>query len=55
MTFFLSEDEGRTDRTRVSAGPEKDYVGDYLRNRIEFEDAGGHPLLFSRFFCAKPP
>ena len=32
------------DRTRVSAGPETDYIGDFLRNRIEFEDAEGHPL-----------
>ena len=44
VNFFLSEDVGPTDGSRVSAGPEKDYVGDYLRNRIDFEDAEGHPL-----------
>ena len=32
------------DRTRVSAGPETDYIGDFLPARIEFEDAEGHPL-----------
>jgi hypothetical protein len=42
--FFVSEDVSSTDRTRVSAGPEKDYVGDFIRNRIEFEDALDHPL-----------
>jgi hypothetical protein len=44
VSFFLSEDLSPTDRTRVSAGPEKDFVGDFIRNRIEFEDALGHPL-----------
>ena len=32
------------DRTRVPAGPETDYIGDFLPNRIEFEDAEGNPL-----------
>ena len=44
MNFSLSDDLGPTDRTRISAGPEKDYLGDYLSNRIDFEDSGGHPL-----------
>ena len=44
VNFFLNEDEGPADLTRVSAGPEKDYVGDYLSNRIDFEDAEGHSL-----------
>ena len=44
VNFFVSEDVGPADRTRVSAGPEKDFVGDYFRDRIDFEDADGHPL-----------
>ena len=42
--FSLSENVIPADRTRASAGPETDYVGDFLANRIEFEDALGHPL-----------
>ncbi len=44
VNLSLSEDVIPADRTRVSAGPETDYVGDFLPNRIEFEDAEGHPL-----------
>jgi hypothetical protein len=40
----LSEDVIPADRTRVSAGPETDYIGDFLPDRIEFDDAEGHPL-----------
>jgi hypothetical protein len=40
----LSEDAIPADRTRVSLGAETDYIGDFLPNRIEFEDADGHPL-----------
>ena len=40
----LSEDAIPPDRTRISLGAETDYFGDFLRNRIEFEDADGHPL-----------
>ena len=38
-----------TDGVRASAGPEKDYVGDFLHNRIEFEDAEGHLLSWLLF------
>ena len=44
IDFFLGEDGRPADRIRTSTGPEEDYVGDYLRNRIEFEDAEGHRL-----------
>ncbi len=44
VELSLREDGIPADRTRVSAGPEKDYVGDFLRSRIEFEDARGRPL-----------
>ena len=44
VDLSLSEDVIPADRTRVSAGPETDYIGDFLPNRIEFEDAEGHPL-----------
>jgi hypothetical protein len=44
FNLFLSEDASPTDRTRASEGPEKDYIGDFLRNRIEFEDADGRPM-----------
>ncbi len=27
-----------------STGPETDYIGDFLADRIEFDDAEGHPL-----------
>ncbi len=42
--LFLSEDVIPADHTWVSLGPETDYIGDFLRDRIEFEDAEGHPL-----------
>jgi hypothetical protein len=44
--FDLTVSEGviPPDRTRVSAGAETDYIGDFLTNRIEFEDAEGHAL-----------
>jgi hypothetical protein len=44
VELYLSEDAIPADRTRVSAGPETDYIGDFLPNRIEFEDALGQPL-----------
>jgi hypothetical protein len=44
FNLVLSEDASPTDRTRVSEGREKDYIGDFLRNRIEFEDVDGHPM-----------
>jgi hypothetical protein len=44
VDLLLSEDVGPPERTRIALGPEMDYVGDYLANRIEFEDAEGHPL-----------
>jgi hypothetical protein len=44
VDLFLSEDLIPADRTRASAGAEADYLGDFLRNRMEFEDAEGHPL-----------
>jgi hypothetical protein len=47
VNLSLSEDVIPADRTRVSAGPETDYVGDFLRNRIEFEDAEGHLLTWN--------
>ena len=47
VNLSLSEDVIPADRTRVSAGPETDYVGDFLRNRIEFEDANGHLLTWN--------
>ena len=51
MNFFLNEDEGPADLTRVSAGPEKDYVGDYLSNLIDFEDAEAHSLSWLLLGC----
>jgi hypothetical protein len=42
VSLSVSEDVIPADRTRVSVGPETDYIGDFLRNRIEFEDATGH-------------
>jgi hypothetical protein len=47
VDLSLSEDVIPADRTRVSAGPETDYISDFLRNRIEFEDAGGRPLTWN--------
>ncbi len=44
VELSLSEDGIPPERTRTSAGPEKDHVGDFLRSRIEFEDARGRPL-----------
>jgi hypothetical protein len=44
VNLSLSEDVIPADRTRGSGGPETDYIGDFLPNRIEFEDADGHPL-----------
>ncbi|MFI5457938.1 MAG: hypothetical protein ACHRXM_21065 [Isosphaerales bacterium] len=44
VNLSLSEDVIPADRTRVSAGPETDYIGDFLPDRIEFDDAEGHPL-----------
>jgi hypothetical protein len=44
VDLSLSEDVIPADRTRVSAGPETDYIGDFLPDRIEFADAEGHPL-----------
>jgi hypothetical protein len=41
---FLDNDGSSTERTRVSPDPEQDYIGDFLRNRIEFEDAQHRPL-----------
>jgi hypothetical protein len=47
VTLFLSEDESPDNHARAFTGPEKDYVGDFLRNRIEFEDAQGHLVSWS--------
>jgi hypothetical protein len=47
VNLSVSEDVIPADRTRVSAGPETDYIGDFLRNRIQFEDAEGHPLIWN--------
>jgi hypothetical protein len=44
VSFFLSEDVSTTNLTQARAGPEKDYLSDFLRNRIEFEDAEGRPV-----------
>ena len=44
VNLSLSEDVIPADRTRVSVGAETDYIGDFLPNRIEFDDAEGHPL-----------
>jgi hypothetical protein len=44
VELSLKEDVIPADRTRVSLGPETDYVGDFVRSRIEFEDARGRPL-----------
>ncbi len=44
VNFFVSEEASPVVRTRVSAGPEPDYLGDFLRDRVEFQDAEGHPL-----------
>jgi hypothetical protein len=44
VDFFLSEEGGSADRTGLSADPGKDFIGDYLRDRIEFVDADGRPL-----------
>jgi hypothetical protein len=44
IDFSLSEDPIPADRTRVSLGVETDYIGDFLANRIEFDDTLGHPL-----------
>jgi hypothetical protein len=42
--LLLSEEVIPADRTRAPSGPETDYIGDFLPNRIEFEDAEGHLL-----------
>ena len=42
--LFVSEAVIPADRTRVLPGAETDYIGDFLTNRLEFEDAEGHPL-----------
>ena len=44
VEISLSEDAIPADHTRISIGPETDYIGDFLSDRIEFEDAEGHPL-----------
>jgi hypothetical protein len=49
IDLFVSEDVIPADRTRVSTGAETDYIGDFLPNRIEFEDAEGHPLSWTLF------
>ena len=44
VNLLLSEDVRPPDHGRPSWGPETDYGGDFLRNRLEFEDAEGHRL-----------
>jgi hypothetical protein len=44
IELSLSEDVIPADRTRVRLGAETDFVGDFLANRLEFEDAGGRLL-----------
>jgi hypothetical protein len=46
VNLSLSEDLIPADRTRISTGPETDHIGDFLRDRIEFQDAQGHPLTW---------
>jgi hypothetical protein len=44
VDFFLKEEAGSTDRSGLSVRADKDYIGDYLRDRIEFVDAQGRPV-----------
>ena len=46
VNLLLSEDGSPPDHGRPSSVPETDYLGDFLRNRLEFEDAGGRPLTW---------
>jgi hypothetical protein len=48
VTLILGASEGPPGRGRESSGPEADRVPDLIRNRLEFEDAGGRlmPWLF---------
>jgi hypothetical protein len=46
VDLSLSEDVVPADRTRAAAGPETDYIGDFLPDRIEFDDAERHPLVW---------
>ncbi len=42
--IFVNEAVIPADRTRILPGAETDYIADFLTNRLEFEDAEGHPL-----------
>lgn len=44
VNLLIGEERIPTDRTQVAAGPQTDFIGDYLRNRVEFLDAKGHAL-----------
>jgi hypothetical protein len=44
IELSLSEDVIPADRPRVRLGAETDFVGDFLANRLEFEDAEGRLL-----------
>ena len=41
VDFFLNEDAASGDSAGLAAGTQKDYIGDYLRDRIEFIDPQG--------------
>ncbi len=46
VDLTLGEEARPPDRVRAAAGPEEDSLADFPRDRIEFEDAEGHPLGF---------
>jgi hypothetical protein len=50
VEISLSEDAIPADHTRTSIGPETDYIGDFLSDRIEFDDAEGYPLRWHFLF-----
>ena len=52
VDFFLKEEAGSTDRNALSIRADKDYIGDYLRDRIEFVDAQGRPRALAP--CLSP-
>ena len=47
VNFTLKDDVNPTDRPRASTGPEFDQIGDFLANRVEFQDGDGRPLGFN--------
>jgi hypothetical protein len=44
LMLVLSDDPPEADRGRESWGPQPDRISELVRNRLEFEDAEGHPL-----------